>query len=81
MGHMGFGLSMGLWGWISMLLFWGGLIVLAIWVIGLLFPSVKKQGNQQNDPLSAQEILDIRYARGELTTEQYQQVSQNIQKT
>ena len=80
MGNMGFGFGMGLLGWIWMLLFWGALIALAIWLIGLLFPSTKKQNGQQNDSLSAQEILDIRYAQGELNEEQYQQMSQNLQR-
>jgi uncharacterized membrane protein len=81
MGHMDFGFGMGLFSWVWMLIFWGVLIALAIWVIGLLFPSAKKQVDQQNDPLSAREILDIRYARGELAEEEYQRMSQNIQKT
>ena len=80
MGNMGFGFGMGLLGWIWMLLFWGVVIALAIWLIGLLFPSTKKQNGQQNDSLSAQEILDIRYAQGELSEEQYQQMSQNLQR-
>jgi putative membrane protein len=78
MGHMGFG--MGFFGWIWMLLFWVAIIALAIWLIGLLFPSAKKQSDQQNDSPSAQEILDIRYAQGELTEEQYQKMSQTIRR-
>lgn len=69
---MGFGL---LW----MLLFWGGLIVLAIWLIGLLFPAVKTQDPNTNTLLSAQEILRTRYAQGELTAEEYQEMLQTIQ--
>ncbi|MBN1218347.1 MAG: SHOCT domain-containing protein [Anaerolineae bacterium] len=78
MGYMGPGLGMGLWGWLWMLLFWGALIALAIWLIGLVFPSAKKRNDQQNDSLSAQEILNIRYARGEITDEQYRSMSHNI---
>lgn len=70
---MGFGI-------IWMVLFWGGLIALAIWLIGLLFPSVKEQaGNNDKALPSAQEILQARYARGELTTEEYQEMLQTIQ--
>jgi len=70
---MGFGI-------IWMVLFWGGLIALAIWLIGLLFPSVKEQAsNDDKTPSSAQEILQARYARGELTTEEYQEMLQTIQ--
>ena len=75
---MGYGyMSMG--GWLWMLLFWGGLIALVIWLISQLFPTTKPQNNRPDKPLSAQEILDVRYARGELTEQEYQQMSQNIQ--
>ncbi|HXV97119.1 MAG TPA: hypothetical protein VEC93_01755 [Anaerolineae bacterium] len=40
MDSMGFG--MGLFGLITMLIFWGGLLALAVWLISLLFPSPKK---------------------------------------
>ena len=71
---MGFGL-------IFMLLFWAGLIVLAIWLVGLLFPSTKNQNNTaaNGGPASAQEILKTRYARGEITQEQYQEMLQTLQ--
>ena len=77
---MGFGLGMGLFGFIGMLLFWAGLIILAIWLVGLLFPSTKTKPESDNQrTLSAQEILKMRYAQGELTAEQYQEMQQTIQ--
>ena len=77
---MGFGLGMGLFGFIGMLLFWAGLIILAIWLVGLLFPSTKTKPERDSQRLlSAQEILKIRYAQGELTAEQYQEMQQTIQ--
>jgi putative membrane protein len=75
---MGYGF-MNMWGWLWMLLFWGGLIVLAIWLISQLFPTGNRQNNRSDAPLSAQEILDIRYARGELTEEEYERKSHNLQ--
>jgi uncharacterized membrane protein len=71
-------LGLGL-GFIWMLLFWGGLIALAIWLVGLLFPSAKRQ-NDAGKELSptAQDILKARYARGELTAEAYQEMLQTI---
>ena len=67
-------------GFIWMLLFWGGLIALAIWLVGLLFPSTKRQNDNENTtPPPAHDILKARYARGELTAEEYQEVSQTIQ--
>jgi putative membrane protein len=71
---MGFGL-------IFMILFWVGLVALAVWLIGLLFPSTKKQDNagDSDTPVSAQEILKTRYARGEITQEQYQDMLHTLQ--
>lgn len=66
---MGFGF--GIIGLMLMLLFWGGLIALAVWLVRLLFP-----GQTQSPPpttgrgLSARQVLDRRYARGEITREQ-----------
>lgn len=64
-------------GFIWMLVFWGGVIALAIWLIGLLFPPVIEPPDGHNDRSpSAQEILKARYASGEITQEEYQQLRQ-----
>jgi uncharacterized membrane protein len=78
---MGFGLAMGGFGIIFMLLFWIGLIVLAVWVVSLLFPSTKESRHQDSGskPGSAREILRARYAQGDLTAEQYQDMLAAIQ--
>ena len=76
---MGFGFGMGIFGLLLMILFWGGLIALAVWLVGLLFPTVKQPDNSNVHSPSAREILKARYARGELTREQYQQMLQTIQ--
>jgi putative membrane protein len=68
-------------GFIWMLLFWGGLIVLAIWLIGVLFPSTnQKSNNEGTGTPSAQEILRARYANGELTKEEYHEMVSTIQR-
>ena len=62
-------------GWLGMVLlflFWLLVIVGAVWLMKSIFPA----GSQPNDPaklnhMSAREILDHRYARGELTREHY----------
>ncbi len=46
MGSMGFG--MGILGLITMLIFWGGLLALAVWLVGLLFPTPKKPYDDPN---------------------------------
>lgn len=70
---MGFGI-------IWMLLFWGGLILLAVWLITVLFPtgSQLSSGNTSDNPIGARDILDQRYARGELSREQYDEMRQTI---
>lgn len=79
---MGSGLGMGLFGLFWMLLFSVGIIVLALWLIKLLFPLSKVHSDENREtPLSAQEILKIRYAQGELTTEQYQEMLQTIRQS
>ena len=67
-------------GFIFMILFWVGLMLLAIWLVGLLFPSARKPENGRNDSSRpAPEILRERYARGELTTEQYWEMMKTIE--
>jgi len=73
------GLGMGVFGLVWMLLFWGGLIALAVWLVGLVFPSVKAHSNVDTPTHSAQDVLKARYAQGQLTRQEYQQMSQTIQ--
>lgn len=75
-------------GWIGMLLMWlipVGILVLAIFgVIALLSGSLSSsQGRldtyrQSEDQLTAREILQMRYARGEISREEYQQMLSDI---
>jgi putative membrane protein len=65
---MGFGLI----GLVIMLMFWGLLIAGAFLLVKYIFPTVKTTNLQRDDrPMEAREILDHRYARGEITREQY----------
>jgi putative membrane protein len=67
-------------GFIFMIIFWIGLMLLAIWLVGLLFPSAKTPENRSSEPSpSAPEILRERYAKGELSTEQYQEMIKTIE--
>jgi putative membrane protein len=69
---MGFGL-------LFILLFWGGLVVLAIWLVRSLFPSASQPpASASIRGLSAREILDLRYARGELGREEYDLMRETI---
>jgi putative membrane protein len=77
---MGMGLGFGLFGLLFMILFWVGLIALAVWLVGTLFGRNGRQAKSSGDhELSAREILDRRYARGELTREQYELMKQDLE--
>ncbi len=77
---MGMGLGFGLFGLLVMLIFWVGLIGLAVWLVSALFP---RNGPRSTFPADqaqgAHEILDRRYARGEITREQYELMKQDLQ--
>jgi putative membrane protein len=63
------GFSMG-YGGIWMILFWVLVIAGSIWLLTQLFPKSTNDSNveRREDPL---QIVDERYARGELTKEEY----------
>lgn len=73
---MGMGFS--LTGLLFMFLFWGGLVALAILLVSALFPRDARPASPNDQGLSARQILDIRYARGEITREQYETMKQDI---
>ncbi len=55
---------------IGMFLFWGALILLPVLLVKGLFQS--SQARSKNNPVETpKQILEQRYARGELTREQY----------
>lgn len=63
---------MGGWGMLTMLLFWIGLILLIVWLVR----AVTAAGSQ-NAP-TARELLDQRYARGEVTRKEYEQIKKDL---
>jgi putative membrane protein len=68
--------GMGWWmvfGGIWMILFWGGLIALIVWGISRLARRGSATGKQT--PL---EIVKERYARGEITKEQFEQIKKDL---
>ena len=71
---MGFGMFGG------MFLFWIVLIVLAVLLVRGLFQS-NQPGSKivANQPLSARQILEQRYARGEINQEQYLLMLKDLQ--
>lgn len=73
------GMGFGLFGLLLILLAWGLLIALAVWLISALFPGTDKGSTSSLDKSqSAGEILDRRYARGEINREQYEMMKQDL---
>ena len=67
---MGFGMMGG------MLVFWVVIIVLAVLLVKGLFNS--NSNRSRDNDRTATQILDERYARGEITQEQYQMMVKDI---
>jgi len=73
----GFGMIGGLF----MIVFWGGLIALVVWLVIKLFPGVRGQSNfSSGNEMKARDILDQRYAQGEINREQYEIMKQDLAK-
>ncbi len=70
----GFGLGGGLIGLLFNIIIIVGIVVLIVWAVQKFSQSTRagSQTTASNQSLSAREILDIRYARGELTRDEYQ---------
>lgn len=71
----GFGVMAGL-GWLgmlTMLLFWVGVLALIVWGVANLLPT--RQVTTETD---AVEIVRQRFARGELSREEYQQAVETL---
>jgi uncharacterized membrane protein len=65
------GIGMGL-GLLAMIIIWGGLIALGVWLVRGLFPGIGQPPPAAGHDLSAREILDRRFARGEIGPEEYE---------
>ena len=75
----GLGMGLGLFGVLLMILFWGGLVALAVWLVRGLFPSANRPPASLRDrSLSAGQILDLRFARGEINREEYDLMRETI---
>ncbi len=63
---------------LGMFLLWGVLIALAVWGVSSLFPRrAQSSGPDQRDS-TAREVLARRYARGEITREEYELMKRDI---
>lgn len=81
---MGFGYGFGMWGWVLMALFWLGVIVLAVWFISSVFPraagasSPRVTEGAAGSAISASEILKQRFARGEISQADYDEMRNHL---
>ena len=77
----GFGFGFGPVGWIFMILFWVVLIVGAVWLTRSVFSGWTNQQTRRTEPdLDAREILDRRYARGEIDRDEYELMKKDLSK-
>lgn len=65
------------WGWMAlgiiwMLVFWGGIIALIVWAVTRL---TRSRPSERGDLM---EIARTRYARGEITKEQFEQIKKDL---
>jgi len=75
-GGMGYG-GFGLIGLLFNLVIIVGVVVLVVWAVKR-FTSGNTNWNQASGNQSPREILQARYARGEITREQYQQMLNDL---
>ncbi len=75
MGYYDFGYGMGLFGWIMMVLFWGAVIWLIVWLVNQNRNPEKNYSNK-----TAYEILKERYAKGEISKKEYNEIKKEIGK-
>jgi putative membrane protein len=73
----GMGMGFGFVAMSFMLLFWILLILAAVWVAKALFGNLPSHPRRDTSQ-TPEEILDQRYARGEITREQYELMKQDI---
>ncbi len=82
---MGYNFGYGGFGMIAMALFWVAIIGLAVWVVGKLLNgrgaemTTSQASTQLPQQLSATEILMQRYARSEITKEQFEEMRRTIE--
>lgn len=73
---MGYGWGMGFAGWIFMGLFWLVVIGLIVWAIVALLPGARSGGPGRAE--RPEEVLDRRFALGEIDAEQYRKAQEEL---
>lgn len=77
-GMMGWGYGMGWWGGILMILFWAVVIAGVVYLVKWIAAQGEKKGPPPGPPESALDILNKRYAKGEISKEDYERIKKDI---
>lgn len=70
--------GMGAWGWIAMVLLWVLVILGIVWLVRQLLPSQGRSRDGRED--RALEVLRERFARGEISAEEYESRRHTLQR-
>jgi putative membrane protein len=62
-----------MWGGFMMLIFWGGLVALVVFLVRGGVGARPSQGDEKRRGPDAQEILAQRFARGEISEDEFEQ--------
>jgi len=74
----GWGWGMGLLGGLGMLLFWGLIIGLVVWLVVTLTRSGQSNASRSTQPDAALETLRHRLAAGEITPQEFDTLRQKL---
>ena len=75
----GWGMGFGGFGFLWMAIFWIVILVAAIWLLGNLFPRSNTDQAPRNEPESPVDIVKRRYARGEISHEEYEATRHDLE--
>ena len=73
MMHWDYGWGMGV-GWFLMILFWALLILGIVYLVKMIAGGSKKEGKEE----TAIDILKIRYAKGEISKEEFEKIKDDL---
>ncbi len=74
----GWGWGMGPWGGLGMLLFWGLIIGLVVWLVVTLTRSSQSGASRSAQPDTALETLRRRLASGEIKSQEFDELRQKL---
>lgn len=67
-------------GWITMLLIWVVVIAAVVWIASRSFPSRSGGGDSRAADATSKQILDERFARGEIDADEYRRLRRELER-